>query len=142
MTTKATNVSEGLEPCPFCGGEALCAATDVDDANAEPEDQMPTAWGVTCSCAAFVGPWATEAEAIAAWNARATLSPPLPSPEVEREDEWPERAIRIAEALEHEVMSERGGTLWCRLCSTDTGEDGQGHAGHCVLCNDDPGAER
>jgi hypothetical protein len=51
-------------------------------------------------------------------------------------EQWPERAIRIAEALEHEVMTERDESLWCRLCNTDCGADGRGHARTCVLFNE------
>lgn len=53
------------------------------------------------------------------------------------ENAWPERAIRVAEALEHEVVSMRGDSLWCRLCAQDIGADGQDHAAHCVLSNKD-----
>ena len=52
------------------------------------------------------------------------------------QQEWPERAIRIAEELEHRVMTERDGSLWCGLCNTDCGADGRGHANSCVLFND------
>lgn len=55
--------------------------------------------------------------------------------EAQGREVWPEQAIRIAEALEHELMTERGGTLWCRLCDADTGADGQQHARSCVLFN-------
>ncbi|WP_203309804.1 hypothetical protein [Sphingomonas beigongshangi] len=50
--------------------------------------------------------------------------------------EWPERAIRIAEELEFRVMTERDSSLWCSLCNADCGADGRGHARHCVLFND------
>lgn len=58
-------VTQALSPCPFCGGEAKVVA--------------PLGWGNVRSgecgnrnCSA-TGPWArNEAEAIAAWNTRAT----------------------------------------------------------------------
>ena len=51
----------GLEPCPFCGGEAETI---------EPA-RYGKSWGVRCECGAFLGFEHTEAEAIAAWNSRA-----------------------------------------------------------------------
>lgn len=62
-----------LKPCPFCGGEACCSPSTESD-EPEREDREPLLWGVGCGCTAFVGPWSTEAEAIAAWNTRATPS--------------------------------------------------------------------
>lgn len=54
----------GLEPCPFCGGEA-------EPFN--PFGKVEGTWCVLCSeCAAATGFEQTEAEAIAAWNTRAT----------------------------------------------------------------------
>ena len=58
-----------LKPCPFCGGEAVCSPAFETDEQ-EPEDREPLSWAVGCDCTAFVGPWATEAEAITAWNTR------------------------------------------------------------------------
>lgn len=63
-----------LKPCPFCGGEACCSPSTESD-EPEREDREPLLWGVGCGCTAFVGPWSTEAEAIAAWNTRATSQP-------------------------------------------------------------------
>ena len=77
--------------------------------------------------------------ATADWSAMLLAAPSAPTPANLGDalaDEWPTRAIRIAEALEAEVMSERDGSLWCRLCKTDTGADGQDHAQSCVLFND------
>lgn len=52
-----------LLPCPFCGGEA-------EPFN--PFGETDGTWTVLCGeCAASVGFEQTEAEAIAAWNARA-----------------------------------------------------------------------
>jgi hypothetical protein len=59
-----------LKPCPFCGGEAALECAEVDDNTIEPEDQEAKSWCVSCSCAAFIGTFDTEAEAIAAWNTR------------------------------------------------------------------------
>ena len=61
MTMKMTMAEfVGLEPCPFCGGEAHTI---------EPA-RYGKSWGVRCECGAFLGFYATEAEAIAAWNSR------------------------------------------------------------------------
>lgn len=51
-----------LKPCPFCGGNATTVESD------------PTGEFFICceSCKAFVGVYATENEAVAAWNRRAT----------------------------------------------------------------------
>lgn len=55
----------GLEPCPFCGGEAETF---------NPFPNVEGTWCVLCSeCAAATGFEQTEAEAIAAWNTRAEL---------------------------------------------------------------------
>lgn len=64
MTDSATdNQTTELLPCPFCGGEA-------EPFN--PFDNADGTWCVLCSeCAAATGFEQTEAEAIAAWNARA-----------------------------------------------------------------------
>lgn len=52
-----------------------------------------------------------------------------------RVDELRRDTVRLAEALEHEVVSMRDESLWCRLCDQDVGADGQDHAAHCVLFN-------
>ena len=55
----------GLEPCPFCGGEAETF---------NPFPNVEGTWCVLCSeCAAATGFEQTEAEAIAAWNTRVEL---------------------------------------------------------------------
>lgn len=59
-----------LKPCPFCGDDACCSPA-IESDEPEREDREPVLWGVGCSCTAFVGPWPTEAGAIAAWNTRA-----------------------------------------------------------------------
>lgn len=57
------NRTTELLPCPFCGGEA-------EPFN--PFDNADGTWCVLCSeCASATGFEQTEAEAIAAWNARA-----------------------------------------------------------------------
>lgn len=66
---RAMNDKPELKPCPFCGGEACCSPSTESD-EPEREDREPLLWGVGCGCTAFVGPWSTEAEAIAAWNTR------------------------------------------------------------------------
>lgn len=63
-------MSETLKPCPFCGGEASVKMW------CEPD----TPFLVMCeSCKASVKDYATEAEAIEAWNRRT-----IPSAEPER----------------------------------------------------------
>lgn len=62
-----------LKPCPFCDDEACCSPSTESD-EPEREDREPLLWGVGCGCTAFVGPFSTEAEAVAAWNTRATPS--------------------------------------------------------------------
>lgn len=52
-----------------------------------------------------------------------------------RADELRRDTVRLAEALEHEVVSMRDDSLWCRLCGQDVGADGQQHAHHCALSN-------
>ena len=54
----------GLEPCPFCGGEAeTLTAESMHGGNL---------YGVMCAnCAGRSDVYDTEAEAIAAWNTRA-----------------------------------------------------------------------
>lgn len=47
-----------LRECPFCGGAASSFRSGV--------------WSVACKCGARSGYYSTEAEAIAAWNQRAT----------------------------------------------------------------------
>ena len=73
-----TNVNQDLTnvitllPCPFCGGEAVLDKVD------EGADYRPWFWYTVhcsnrdCVCADLCHEYETEAEAIAAWNARAT----------------------------------------------------------------------
>lgn len=61
---------ETLLPCPFCGGEAVLDKVD------EGADYRPWFWYTVhcsnrdCVCADLCHEYETEAEAIAAWNAR------------------------------------------------------------------------
>ncbi len=53
-----------LKPCPFCGGEADCSKNVLHNNQYE--------WAVECiECGAFTDCFATEEEAIEAWNRRA-----------------------------------------------------------------------
>lgn len=70
MTEKSA--TDELKPCPFCGGEAEIVTLDIWDKNA------PV--GVGCSmCPVILAEYsdykrfATEADAIEAWNTRAEL---------------------------------------------------------------------
>lgn len=64
-----------LLPCPFCGtNECAAQVWGYDDDTLEREDWTATAWGVDCSCAAAVGPFYTEDEAVAAWNKRTAIA--------------------------------------------------------------------
>ena len=60
-------MSEELKQCPFCGGEAVLLKPD----------ESATIYRVGCNCAHCIGAnavwhaYTSEAEAIAAWNARA-----------------------------------------------------------------------
>jgi Lar family restriction alleviation protein len=69
--------TSALLPCPFCGG-----AAKVDEVAGE----MPKFWPtVRCpDCGARVSACHTEAEAIAAWNTRATPTDPEVAALVER----------------------------------------------------------
>ena len=53
---------EELKPCPFCGGGARIW---------KGPDYFKVACAHQFDCAAQVGPYDTEAEAVAAWNRRA-----------------------------------------------------------------------
>jgi ribosomal protein S27AE len=89
MTSKATDVSEGLESCPFCGAPAHIIEGHRNHFRAQ------------CSkCGANIGEFFANRSiaedcrrAAQAWNTRATVSPPLPSLEVER---LPTEAMVIA----------------------------------------------
>jgi len=67
-------ITQALKPCPFCGGEPALDAAEVDEPSFSPEDQLAISWIVGCSCSAFLGPFLDDAEAIAAWNTRASLA--------------------------------------------------------------------
>lgn len=82
-------VEQGLEPCPFCGGEAT-----LDDYNSSYRKDAKPLWGVGCessecpteSCYAVSE---NQAEAIAAWNSRTpslAASPPAGADPSLRED--------------------------------------------------------
>ena len=70
------NQTTELLPCPFCGGEAQVMHMDLDSI-----EEGWKVWGVWCvddlnaedyrSHGHFIDNYATEAEAIAVWNARA-----------------------------------------------------------------------
>ena len=63
-------MSEDLKPCPFCGGEAKCYPSDAFNECGYFE------FIVQCGSVGnhtLVNNYQTEAEAIAAWNARAEL---------------------------------------------------------------------
>lgn len=68
-----TNKTEALKPCPFCGGEAQSYFNPSCDCCGHIS-------GVAyCgSCSAEIGHRKTEAEAIAAWNTRASAAPVEP----------------------------------------------------------------
>ena len=81
MTDKPIRRTETAEsvpllPCPFCGGEAEVRHMDLDSI-----EEGWKVWGVWCvddmnaedyrSHGHFIDNYATEAEAIAAWNTRA-----------------------------------------------------------------------
>ena len=55
-------IMDELKPCPFCGGEAEMLGMKVPP---------PLPWLRCKSCGAETSVYATEAEAIAAWNTRA-----------------------------------------------------------------------
>ena len=69
-------MNEELKPCPFCGGEAVLMHMDYGDGYL-PEVQ--TVWGVYCrkdlssehGHGHYIDNYATEQEAIDAWNRRA-----------------------------------------------------------------------
>lgn len=76
MTPSNANTS-GLEPCPFCGGEAW-----LNDYEAKYSDLPPKSRCPQCqSCGASLGYLATPAKATEAWNRRVTAA----SAQAERE---------------------------------------------------------
>lgn len=61
---------EGLEPCPFCGGEAW-----LNDYEAKYSDLPPKSRAPQCkSCGATLGYLTTPAKATEAWNRRVTAA--------------------------------------------------------------------
>jgi len=68
-------LDDRLRPCPFCGGEARVMRLDLDDDAPEGE----AVWGVFCMDdleaeyphGHFIDNYATEEEAVEAWNGRA-----------------------------------------------------------------------
>ena len=68
---------DGLKPCPFCGGDAQTMCMDLDSI-----EEGWQVWGVWCmddlyaeehggyQHGHYIDNYATEAEAIAAWNTR------------------------------------------------------------------------
>jgi hypothetical protein len=76
-----TGVDEPLPPCPFCG-KSVGKLTHARELADDPEEYMHSdSWAVLCDAASPDGPggcgasggfFPTEAEAIAAWNRRAT----------------------------------------------------------------------
>lgn len=82
-----------LLPCPFCGGEADTMTPEADDMRAA------TVMCMGCYCTGKE--CETEAQAIAAWNRRASQAAPAPSDGL-REAVEAERE-RIAVALETEA---------------------------------------
>ena len=104
-----------LKPCPFCGGEALIGQT-LDDA-----------WYAMCiqdHCCKIESYWRTKAEAIAEWNARATIAvpdveqiaeylvnqqdEPWPGPDKERLHYWRNKCIAAA----RQITALRGAQGW------------------------------
>jgi hypothetical protein len=84
-----------LLPCPFCGGEADVKVLEYDD--------DCKVWGVFCefdlaneySHGHFVDNYATEAEAIEAWNTRAVETCKLICHEVELPDSLKDADVEI-----------------------------------------------
>ena len=69
MTPSNENTS-GLEPCPFCGGEAW-----LNDYEAKYSDLPPKSRAPQCrSCGASLGYLTTPAKATEAWNRRVTAA--------------------------------------------------------------------
>ena len=69
MTPSNANTS-GLEPCPFCGGEAW-----LNDYEAKYSDLPPKSRAPQCrSCGASLGYLTTPAKATEAWNRRVTAA--------------------------------------------------------------------
>jgi Lar family restriction alleviation protein len=65
------NLKDALAPCPFCGGEA-------ERAHQEAQRGLGKAVYIWCpNCESRTGlAWSGSAEAIAAWNRRAPITPP------------------------------------------------------------------
>ena len=72
-----------LLPCPFCGGEAF------------PNIELRKHWVECRECAAESGCYRTEAEAIEAWNTRATRTCEMIHHEVEMPKELKEAGVEM-----------------------------------------------
>jgi hypothetical protein len=84
QTIKESDVSEGVEPCPFCGGEAEYIANPFHGG----AKNMVSC--KRCGAQAF---WRK-------WNTR--VSPPLPSPGVERPSEMLSSIHFLRELVRHD----------------------------------------
>jgi Lar family restriction alleviation protein len=91
----ATNVSDELEPCPFCGADG----SGYDDA----AHGHSVVYCTDCLAEGPEGP--DDASAADRWNRRATLSPPLPSTGVERLREALTWFVRHGPSLEADIRS-------------------------------------
>lgn len=61
-----------IKPCPFCGSKAKAWKTRWKD----DEEQTPINWTIGCSCGCALHQYyASEADAIKAWNTRSNKSP-------------------------------------------------------------------
>lgn len=71
LASQATPTGTELQPCPFCGGEADTMTPEADDMRAA------TVMCMGCYCTGKE--CETKAQAIAAWNRRASQAAPAPS---------------------------------------------------------------
>jgi Lar family restriction alleviation protein len=74
-TMTSPSIKEALEPCPFCGGEAILL-----------KDHKCLGYYVTCKSCFVASATKTKSVAIELWNTRATLQP---------SGEWREAIARI-----------------------------------------------
>ncbi len=103
MTPSNANTS-GLEPCPFCGGEAW-----LNDYEAKYSDLPPMSRAPQCrSCGASLGYLPTPAKATEAWNCRARIEPTSDNG-VKIALEALEKAIWSLGSFGHLVADEEGG---------------------------------
>lgn len=79
-----------LKACPFCGLRDAAVAPSTDEEDFEGE----VFWSVGCSCTAYVGPWSSEAEAVAAWNTRSPVCE-------DAREELVERLVNARDQLKH-----------------------------------------